>query len=343
MSYYRSKPTVSICLPTFNGVNYLNECLESALGQTMTDTEILVVDDASSDETVAIAMEYAQRDRRVRVHVNQKNLGLVANWNHSVKLAQGEWIKFLFQDDLIAPNCVERLVNLGTAAKMPLVTCKRDFIFEGDVRREMREFFLKNADDIDDVFHVSDKLSAREFQALMLNRIAVNLIGEPTTVLLHRSVFSRFGYFNPMLIAIPDVEYWSRVGIHNGVLYTPEPLAGFRFHGASTSAANYGKRTYRIELDVIILLYEYAFNPLYRPLRDAASQQRPRIDFLALLKDRAQKARSAAEDAMANSAKQDPVTSQDWRMIVAHYPKLEGISRPSWNMPRLLRAFFGSA
>src|SRR5437899_12562971 len=100
------QPSVSICIPTYNGAAHLAPCLESALNQTWTDFELLIVDDASSDDTVAITEACAARDRRVRVARNPRNLGLVGNWNRCLELAKGTWIKFLFQDDLLSPACL---------------------------------------------------------------------------------------------------------------------------------------------------------------------------------------------------------------------------------------------
>src|SRR5258705_231166 len=82
-------PLVSICVPAYNGARFLRECLESALAQTCADFEILVVDDSSGDNTAALARDYPRRFPRVRVHVNERNLGLVANWNRYVELAPG--------------------------------------------------------------------------------------------------------------------------------------------------------------------------------------------------------------------------------------------------------------
>ena len=79
---------MSICVPAYNGARFLRECLDSALAQTCADFEILVVDDSSGDNTAALARDYARRFPRVRVHVNERNLGLVANWNRCVELAQ---------------------------------------------------------------------------------------------------------------------------------------------------------------------------------------------------------------------------------------------------------------
>src|SRR5450631_1193388 len=104
-------PVISVCVPTYNGSKYLGNCLDSILSQTFNDFEVLIVDDLSSDNTFDIAMAYAERDKRFKLFQNTVNLGLVGNWNQCVELAGGEWIKFVFQDDVLAPECIEKLLH----------------------------------------------------------------------------------------------------------------------------------------------------------------------------------------------------------------------------------------
>ena len=92
-----TEPLVSICVPTYRGAPWLAACLDSALAQTLSEFEVLVVDDESDDDTVAIAEDYAARDARVVLHRNPARLGLAPNWNRSVELARGTFIKFLVQ------------------------------------------------------------------------------------------------------------------------------------------------------------------------------------------------------------------------------------------------------
>lgn len=75
------QPEVSICLPVYNGAKYLRQAIESVLAQTYGDFELLVSDDGSSDDSVAIAQEYAAKDERVIAWTNERNLGLFENYN----------------------------------------------------------------------------------------------------------------------------------------------------------------------------------------------------------------------------------------------------------------------
>ncbi len=285
---------VSVCLPMYNGEAFLPECIESILAQTYRDFELLIVDDGSSDGSAAIAQDYAARDKRVKYHLNEHNLGLVANWNRCVALARHDWIKFVFQDDLIAPTCVERLMELATDPPM-LVTCRRDFIFDDAVSERMQGWYLGNQRLIDECFANGD-LDAQACRRLALSHMGANLYGEPTSVLLHRSFFERFGSFRDALIMSCDLEYWIRVSIHTGARYVAESLATFRVHAGATSAHNHALRAFRTNtLDNLVLLRDFATELVYAPLREHAGQLDPPVDLPALLRERAHAAHATAD------------------------------------------------
>src|SRR6185369_11714393 len=104
---------VSVCIPTYNYAAYLAETIESILAQNFADFELLIIDDNSTDDTRAVVEPYAQQDPRIRFSVNPKNLGMVQNWNHCLAQARGEYIKYVFGDDLLAsPDTLGRMVGL---------------------------------------------------------------------------------------------------------------------------------------------------------------------------------------------------------------------------------------
>lgn len=101
-------PKVSILVPVYNRREYIAECLQSALNQTFTDFEVVVVDNASTDGTWEICQQFARNDQRVRVFQNDANIGPVRNWLACVEKARGEFGKILFSDDLMFPRFLER-------------------------------------------------------------------------------------------------------------------------------------------------------------------------------------------------------------------------------------------
>ncbi len=110
-----TQPYVSIVTPVYNGEPYLRECMESVLCQTYTHWEYLLVDNCSTDATVAIAQEYAARDSRVRVITNTEFLDVMPNWNRALRQISPDsrFCKVLHADDRLFPNCIEAMVSVA--------------------------------------------------------------------------------------------------------------------------------------------------------------------------------------------------------------------------------------
>jgi glycosyltransferase involved in cell wall biosynthesis len=106
---------VSIITPVYNGERHLRTCIESVLAQTWTHWEYVIVNNRSTDGTLAIAEEYAARDRRIRVVTNETFVGVIANHNIALALASPEskYIKFVHADDWLFPECVAKMVSVA--------------------------------------------------------------------------------------------------------------------------------------------------------------------------------------------------------------------------------------
>jgi glycosyltransferase involved in cell wall biosynthesis len=265
------KPTVSVCVPTYNGSEFLAESLDSILAQTFTDFELLIVDDQSSDQTLAIVAEYAAQDSRIKVIQNPQNLGLVGNWNRCIELAQGEWIKFVFQDDLIAPTCLEKMLNASDGER-DIVFCRRQFLFSENTSAAIRQDFARFLE-FDRAFPDFVQITAQAYCKTIISQPAVNIIGEPTSVMVRKRAFEQLGRFNPNLIQICDLELWHRVASNSGITFVREILATFRVHGASATAKNHAGRTYRMHMDCLILDHELAVHSVYQNLRSLCPQR----------------------------------------------------------------------
>ena len=275
------KPIISVCLPTYNGCEFLQECIDSILSQTFHNFELLIVDDRSSDNTVDIAKEYAARDSRIEVAINSQNLGLVGNWNRCLEIAKGEWIKFVFQDDLLDPECLEKMMA-ATALGKPIIYCDRSFIFEAQTPEAVKREYLSHLS-VQHVFGDTLEILASQYAEIALKNIGINFIGEPTSMMFNRSVFDRFGSFNPHLIMICDFEFYTRIAIHTGIVRVPEELVNFRIHGKAASAVSKDNRFYRgWVLDKLIFIHELANNRAYKPIRSVARQSQPEIDIFKL-------------------------------------------------------------
>lgn len=280
-------PLVSICIPTYNGAGYIASSIESAIAQTCRDLEIVVVDDSSHDETVPIVRGYAVQDSRIRVYENDSNLGLVANWNRSVTLAEGEWIKFLHQDDRLEGDCVERML----AASKPgvdLVATRRHLIFTSETTDAVRNTYDQYLSEHDLARHFPGKahISSTQFSEVLLRAPHGNCIGEPTATMLRRSAFETYGYFNADLVSLCDWEYWARVAVNTGLCYVDQALAYFRVHADSESARLRSAKRFRsLHLDPLLILYEMTYSPYYAPLRVTAASREVSVNLRERLSD----------------------------------------------------------
>lgn len=111
-----STPKVSIIIPVYNAQEYLQECIDSVLGQSFSNIEVVLVDDGSKDDSGKICDEYASKDGRVNV-IHQANAGVSVARNKGIEAANGEWIMFVDSDDFITSDAVGKMIGQVTKAE----------------------------------------------------------------------------------------------------------------------------------------------------------------------------------------------------------------------------------
>lgn len=264
-------PKVSVCIPTYNGARYLPEALESLDAQTYTDTEVIVSDDGSTDGTLEIASEYQRNSAFPVMILNHQRNSLAGNWNHCIDHASGEYIKFLFQDDLLKPDCIRRMVELADSERdVALVFSPRELVVERDAAsNEICQFIIDNCTVLHNAWtrleRVQDGHTLLSDPALIAQEPR-NKIGEPSVVLLRKSTLNQIGGFRPELSQLVDLEMWWRIMGHAQVGFIDEPLACFRVHASQESVHNHesGKSAAEEKLFADIVLAS--------PYADAVSQ-----------------------------------------------------------------------
>lgn len=105
-------PRVSVGLPVYNGENFVAEAIQSILNQDFEDFELIITDNASTDETEEICHRFAVRDHRIRYYRNAENLGAAGNFNRCYELARGQYFKWFAHDDLISSNFLTESVRI---------------------------------------------------------------------------------------------------------------------------------------------------------------------------------------------------------------------------------------
>lgn len=218
-------PEISVLLPVYNGAQYLEAAVDSALAQSYTDFELLIVDDCSTDESPAIIEKLKVRDERIKVFTNETNQGLFANYNRCLEKAQGRYIKPFAQDDLFRPDAFEKMRNaLETDKSIALVSCARNIIDSSADVVETKS-----------VFDAERKVKGHD--VILYNLILLsNWIGEPSTVMF-RKEFAGTG-FDTRFFHYGDVDMWFNVLLNGDFYFLHEPLASFRRHEGSATDKN---------------------------------------------------------------------------------------------------------
>jgi len=146
-STHRSaRPTVSIIVPIYNVSRYLRQCLDSIIGQTLDDIEIICVNDGSSDSSLEILQEYSANDSRI-ITIDQENHGYGFALNRGIEVAQGTWLGIVESDDWVEKEAFETLVSAATQSSSQIA--KANFWLEWtsiDQRTELFEYFSVEED-----------------------------------------------------------------------------------------------------------------------------------------------------------------------------------------------------
>lgn len=124
------KPRTSIIMPVYNTADYVVQCIESVLAQTDTDWEVLIINDASTDNSAQVVQDYlaAHPDERFTYLEHDHNQGLSEARNTALQYAKGDWISFLDSDDSFEPEFLEQLHQLAAETGAEIVTCAHKLI-----------------------------------------------------------------------------------------------------------------------------------------------------------------------------------------------------------------------
>lgn len=202
-------PLVSVVLGTYNGEAYLEEQLRSVLAQTYTHLEIIAVDDRSTDGTVGILRDFAARDARIKVFVNDRNLGFIRNFEKGATLSTGKWISFCDQDDYWFPEKIEKMVR--AIGDQPMIYCD-SVLCDQDLQPQGKR--------ISDLVHYQSFYDCR--QLCVFSR----MYGHAT--LITRALFDKA---SPFLDDMPHDGWLAfHATLYGGVGYLPEVLVKYRQH-----------------------------------------------------------------------------------------------------------------
>ncbi len=217
-------PIVSVCIPTYNRASLLTGAIESVLSQTFHDFTLLIVDNASEDETEAVVRSFD--DSRIMYVRNARNIGVRGNEERCLTLARGRYITIMPDDDLMMPeNLGVKVELLENHAQVGLVHSKYHVIDDAGKVIKYDTNWGHGPDRGSDAIE-----SGQEVLKRML--LTYNDMNFPTVV-FRRACYERLGGFTDRLTLAEDWEYWMRIAVYYDVAFLASPLIKWRFHAAS--------------------------------------------------------------------------------------------------------------
>lgn len=227
-----SDKLVSICIPTYNGGRFIKETLESIKAQTYKNIEVIVTDDCSKDETLKICEAYDF----VKIFHNEERQGLVGNWNRAVSKASGDYIKLIGQDDILAPESIEKQVK--ALESHPDATIS---IGDAKVINQKSEVLMTRSLSRTDKCFDGKKFALKALRSR-------NIYCEPANALYRKEAALKAGPYNSEFVYVPDWDYGIELSLLGNVYYVADTIMSFRISNDSETSQLY-KKKHRIMLE----------------------------------------------------------------------------------------------
>jgi glycosyltransferase involved in cell wall biosynthesis len=216
-------PLVSITICTYNGESFIEETLNSVLGQTYTNFEVVIVDDGSKDGTLDIIKKYAAIDSRI-IWFSRQNSGLPASRNFAFSKSNGQWIAIIDQDDICYPDRIKQQIEI--AEKNPnagLIFCDTNYIDEAG--RIIGTHFSN--------FRIPVSFIEKRLASNLLLRQGCYIDSE--ACFISKKTVLEIGKLDESLRYACDYEYFIRAGFEINFAYTTDILSAWRVHSKQLS------------------------------------------------------------------------------------------------------------
>ncbi|MGH9916944.1 MAG: glycosyltransferase family 2 protein, partial [Pyrinomonadaceae bacterium] len=231
--------SIDVVIPNYNYGRYLRGCVDSIRNQADAVLRILIIDNASTDESVSIAKDLAHADPRIELLLRSKNLGGHASFNEGIDWAQSDYFLILCSDDYLAPEALSRaMAVMDSNPDVHLTHGKALFLTESEIHREQ----IMNSSAAD--WAIQDGMS---FLATVCQS-GRNSISGPTAV-VRTAIQKKVGHYKPSLTHTDDLEMWLRFALHGSVAQTPTVQAIARVHDFSQSASVSNLKQWSIEFE----------------------------------------------------------------------------------------------
>ena len=216
------QPLVSVILPSFNHASYVAEAVASVLDQSMADLELIVVDDASTDDTPDIVAGFD--DPRLRLLRMESNRAVHPR-NLALSMARGRYVAFQNSDDVWLPGKLERQVEAMAAKNAPSVCFTQTALIGADGRPSAGSW-------AEDIFDFTERSSIEWLRHFFEIGNCLSI----ASAMLRRQDLVELGGFRASLVQVGDFDLWIRMAARGAFLTLPETLTLYRIHGANLSA-----------------------------------------------------------------------------------------------------------
>ncbi|MDX9893360.1 MAG: glycosyltransferase family 2 protein [Patescibacteria group bacterium] len=233
-------PAVSVLMPAYNAAPYLKQSIDSIISQTFTDWELLIVDDASTDDTGLIVQAYAAADSRIKVFKNEINLGIAASRNRLLSLARGEYIAWQDADDISEPSRLAKQYQFMTANPQVGI-CGGYLVFFDD----HKSFGIRQ-------YEISD-------HQIRKNIFRFSPVAQPAAM-IRADVFAKVGTYQPGINVAEDLLMSFKIGRYYQFANLPEVLVKYRQQPNSITF----KKLKVLELNTLKIRWQFHNDPNYQ-------------------------------------------------------------------------------
>jgi glycosyltransferase involved in cell wall biosynthesis len=254
-------PSVDVIVPCYNYAHYLPDCVGSVLAETGVRLRVLIADDASPDETEAVAQALLRADSRVAYRRNPVNLRNIENYNSALQWVEADFLAILSADDLMMPGALERAVTLMTAHPEVVMTYGRALYFTGpqEPRALLSGAIAARSWPYNPAEGYADggpsELTARELADILPGHPAISGTREffrqnrfanqvhMSSAVVRTKAQRRVGGYNPALPHAGDFEMWLRLATQGSIGFIDRFQVAARMHEANMSSGYYADRT----------------------------------------------------------------------------------------------------
>lgn len=240
----KKNPIVTMIVAVYNGEKYLNECISSIINQTYRNLEIILVDDGSEDSSLAICNAHKRKDKRIKV-IHQDNAGVSAARNAALRLAMGDYVCFVDQDDFIAKDYVEYLMGLIEKNTAQIVVVP-NVIYYSSGREEYSEKHLPTEDTVWSGEKAACEMLYSKMEIGPWSKIISRVLLEENKIRFHEGIFGGDGY----AFSVESFAKAKKVAVgYKGVYY-------YRVDNYESEMSKYRHRTLVSSLKAVKIMME---------------------------------------------------------------------------------------